>query len=125
MCKEPQFSQLVGENIASLIKENDKIAVFFWRNKHHVCDKMRTVLENLYADLVNPDLPEIGFTWIDADERRDVCEELSVFFFPTIIFFREGKEIARFTCLTSKDAIRHQIEEIMGKRSPVPSEVYF
>ncbi len=125
MYREPRFSQYTGREITSWLKRNSRAVIFFWCGWRELCEKMKVFLEKCHAELIKSELPEIEFVWIDADERGDLCEELSVPSVPTVVFFKKAEEVARFSCLTSREAIRHQIENLMGKEFSTPAESYF
>lgn len=125
MYEEPKFNEFIGEKITPWLGKNIRTVVFLWCGWRESCEEMKVFLEEYYAELIKSGFPETDFVWVDADERGDLCEELSVPSVPTVVFFKKSEEVARFSCLTSREAIRHQIENLMGKETPASEESYF
>ena len=56
--------------------------------------------------------PEFPIYIIDFDENRELKERLGVKGFPTMLFFKDGKEISRMEGLKQKPAIIKAIEAL-------------
>mgnify|MGYP001439583444 FL=1 len=56
--------------------------------------------------------PEFPIYIIDFDENRELKERLGVKGFPTMLFFKEGKEVSRLEGLKQKPAIIKAIEAL-------------
>ena len=56
--------------------------------------------------------PEFPIYIIDFDENRDLKERLAVKGFPTMLFFKDGKEVSRLEGLKQKPAIIKAIEAL-------------
>lgn len=56
--------------------------------------------------------PEFPIYIIDFDENRELKERLGVKGFPTMLFFKEGKELSRLEGLKQKPAIIKAIEAL-------------
>ncbi|WP_319588803.1 thioredoxin family protein [uncultured Desulfobulbus sp.] len=56
--------------------------------------------------------PEFPIYIIDFDENRDLKERLGVKGFPTMLFFKDGKEVSRMEGLKQKPAIIKAIEAL-------------
>jgi thioredoxin 1 len=56
--------------------------------------------------------PEFPIYTIDFDENRELKEQLGVKGFPTMLFFKEGKEVSRLEGLKQKPAIIKEIDAI-------------
>ncbi len=57
--------------------------------------------------------PDFPIYTIDFDENRELKERLGVKGFPTMLFFREGREVGRLEGLQQKPAIIKAIEAIV------------
>jgi thioredoxin 1 len=51
---------------------------------------------------------------INVDENPDLANELSVLNIPTLVFFKDGKEISRMIGVNSKEAIESKLDKILG-----------
>lgn len=72
------------------------------------CKMLAFVLKDI--DKQKPDFP---IYTIDFDENRDLKERLGVKSFPTMLFFKDGKEANRMEGLKQKPAILKAIEELV------------
>ncbi len=50
---------------------------------------------------------------INIDERSDVASELGIRFIPTLIFFKDNKEVKRLTGLQPEDTISEVLERFL------------
>ena len=121
MRQEPQFGRFTGKRIAPWIETMGRVLVFFWCDWRKDCRQMREILDRHYRGLINPAFPDITFVWVDADERKDLCQELSVTRFPTVLFFENGQESARFTCLSSREGILNLMHYWLGQGQESPA----
>ncbi|MGI6657558.1 MAG: thioredoxin family protein [Desulfobulbus sp.] len=71
------------------------------------CKMLSFVLKDI--DKMKPDFP---IYTIDFDENRELKERLGVKGFPTMLFFKDGKEVSRLEGLKQKPAIIKEIEAI-------------
>lgn len=56
--------------------------------------------------------PDFSIYTIDFDENRELKERLGVKGFPTMLFYKDGREVARLEGLQQKPAIIKAIEAI-------------
>ena len=61
---------------------------------------------------INEETPDFPIYIIDFDENRTLQEQLGVKGFPTMLFFKDGKEVSRLEGLQQKPAIIKAIEAI-------------
>ena len=57
--------------------------------------------------------PAFPIYTIDFDENRDLKERLGVKGFPTMLFFKDGKEVSRLEGLKKKPVIIKAIDELL------------
>lgn len=62
---------------------------------------------------ISKNKPEFPIYIIDFDENRELKEHLGVKGFPTMLFYKDGKEVSRLEGLKQKPAIIKAIEAIM------------
>ncbi len=53
-------------------------------------------------------------TAIDIDENREVALKLGIHSIPTLILFKEGREIQRFIGLQSEEALTRALENVLS-----------
>lgn len=53
---------------------------------------------------------ELGVLKIDIDEEEGITEKLDVMSIPTLILFKDGKEVDRLTGFKSKEVIENMIK---------------
>ena len=49
----------------------------------------------------------------DVDEAPEIATDLSIMNIPTLLLFKDGKEIARMTGVNSKEAIENKIKSLI------------
>lgn len=77
----------------------DKEAVVdFYANWCGPCKMFGPIFEDISKEKT------INFVKLDVDSYSDIAREYGVMSIPTIILFRDGKEVKRFTGFMSKDA---------------------
>lgn len=72
------------------------------------CKMLAFVLRDVSAQ--QPDFP---IYTIDFDANRELKERLGVKGFPTMLFFKEGREVNRMEGLKQKPAILKAVEEML------------
>ena len=69
------------------------------------CRALLPILEKLAADT------NTRVVTLDADAHPNLAARLRVTAFPTLILFREGREVARHVGLTTLKRLSHMLEE--------------
>ncbi|MFT4310259.1 MAG: thioredoxin [Candidatus Woesearchaeota archaeon] len=57
------------------------------------------------------DLPEVKFAKCDVDNAQDVPASLGIRSIPTIVFFKDGKEVGRFSGVLGKEEFIKKVKE--------------
>lgn len=86
---------------AELQKAGLPVIVDFWASWCGPCQMMAPVLEELAVDFSGKLL--VGK--LNVDENRRTAEEFGVMSIPTLILFRDGKEVARITGFRPKEEL--------------------
>lgn len=68
------------------------------------CKMLAPILEELDGNLT--------IIKINVDKREDLAKEYNVMSIPTVIFFKEGKEVNKFVGFREKEEIEQIIKEI-------------
>ncbi len=106
---KPDFAQFTGELTERwLSKMSMPALIFFWCDWREECEHMGSLLEKLAKEY-----QKVKFYWVDADEQGNICRELSVPGVPTVVIFKNGREIVRFTSISSREGILHHLDELV------------
>lgn len=69
------------------------------------CKKVPALLEEILAELPQNERSNIAAYEVDITENIEIAQKLFVLGVPTIIIFKQGKEVKRFNSLPKKDKI--------------------
>ncbi|MFO8048727.1 MAG: thioredoxin [Desulfosudaceae bacterium] len=73
------------------------------------CKAQEPVLEKLAADFDG----RVTFAAVDVDRNPDAAALMKVMSIPTLVLFREGKEMNRFVGLQSENVLSEAIEQML------------
>ncbi len=95
---------LTDANFTHQIKDNI-VLVDFWADWCMPCKMMAPILNDLAANL-----PE-GYTVgkLDVDKNQATAQRFNVRSIPTLVLFKDGKEINRFVGVKTKDFLRKEM----------------
>lgn len=71
------------------------------------CTMQKPIIEELEKEMKG-----IKFEKINIDEESDKAGEAGVMSIPTIIIYKDGKEVNRFVGLTNKETLKKAIEKV-------------
>lgn len=100
---KPQFISDQDFSTSVLDKEG-LVVVDFWATWCGPCRDMDPVIQ----DLANHHR-DVTFVKIDVDKNKQVKEQYSVWGLPTIVFFKDGKEVSRQVGLTTEGTVNNKI----------------
>ncbi len=100
------ITEITEKEYQSLDQSTPKL-IEFYSKTCGPCKMLSFVLKD-----INKQKPEFPIYIIDFDENRELKEQLGVKGFPTMLFFKNGKEISRLEGLKQKPAIITAIEAI-------------
>jgi thioredoxin 1 len=98
--KEEDFEQFVGTS-------NMPVLVEFWADWCSPCHMIAPVVEEIAGEFAG----KIQVARLDLEKNQKVGENLKVRSIPTLIFFKDGKEIERSIGFKSRDDLRRLIEK--------------
>jgi len=100
------------------LSESDKpVIVDFWAGWCAPCMASKPILEKLAKEYSE----KITFMPVNADDSREVLEQFRIFGIPTVITFRNGKEVGRVTGAQAESGYRVMFESLAaGKEIKVP-----
>ena len=89
-----------------VVKSEKLVLVDFFATWCGPCQMLAPILEELSKD--NEDFEIVK---IDIDEERDLAIENEIEFVPTVVIFKNGKEVDRMTGVFDKNEILEKIEK--------------
>ena len=89
------------------IISTDVTVVDFFATWCGPCKMISPIIEKLANDMTN-----VKFVKIDVDKHDDLARIYGIMSIPTLIFFKDGKEIKRHIGFINEDKIKEIINEI-------------
>ncbi len=103
--------EVTQENFEKEVLKSDKaVLVDFWAPWCMPCKIIAPVMEKISEEMK----AEIRVMKSNVDEAPEVATELSIMNIPTLLLFKDGKEIARMIGVNSKEAIEAKIKSLIG-----------
>lgn len=97
---------LTDQNFQQQIK-GKVVLVDFWASWCMPCKMMAPILNEVASDL--PDHANIGK--VNIEEHQSLANKFNIRSIPTMILFKNGKEVDRFVGIKSKEFLKQQIEK--------------
>ena len=101
------ITEITQEDYETLDQNEPKL-IEFYSKVCGPCKMLAFVLKDISKQ--KPDFP---IYTIDFDENRELKERLGVKGFPTMLFFKDGKEVSRLEGLKQKPVITKAIDELL------------
>jgi thioredoxin 1 len=91
---------------AEVLKSNTPVLVDFWATWCPPCKMIAPILEEIATEKNG----QIKIAKIDADENPSTVQQLGVMSLPTLILFKNGKEMSRVIGYRTKKQLVQQVE---------------
>lgn len=98
------MENLNSENFKDKIKTGTTI-VDFWAEWCGPCKALGPIFEEL-----SKEIKDVTFAKLNVDESGEIAADQGVRGIPTLIIYKDGKEIDRIVGLLPKDALKQRIE---------------
>ncbi|MDE6079533.1 MAG: thioredoxin [Duncaniella sp.] len=100
------------ENVKEIIASGKPVVIDFWATWCGPCNRLTPIIEELAAEYEGT--VEIGK--YNIEEENDLTTEYRIMSIPTILFFRDGKNVAdlRMAGLQPKDKIKANIDKLLA-----------
>jgi len=97
------MKKITSEEFDNTIKESQYVVIDFSSPGCAPCKKVPPLLDEIISEL--SDINISGYE-VDVTEAPDIAQKLFVLGVPTIVVYKEGKEIKRFNSVPKKDKIK-------------------
>jgi len=103
--------EVTQENFEKEVLKSDKaVLVDFWAPWCMPCK----IIAPAVAEIAGEMKGKVRVMKVNVDEAPDVATELSILNIPTLILFKDGRELARIIGVNSKEAIENKIKSVIG-----------
>lgn len=102
-----EIVKLSDSNFESTVKESKNLIVDCWAPWCGPCRMLAPTFEALAKDYVG----KVTFAKLDTDESPKVAMNLGIHSIPTLIFFRDGKQVDRMTGVHPRPSIENMIKK--------------
>ena len=105
-----EMVEVTQENFGKEVVESERpVLVDFWAPWCMPCKIIAPAVEKIADEMKT----EIKVMKANVDEAPEMATELSIFNIPTLVLFKDGKELARIIGVNSKEAIENKIRSLI------------
>lgn len=102
--------EVTNENFEKEVVKSEKpVLVDFWAPWCMPCKIIAPAVDKIAEEMK----AEIKVMKSNVDDAPEVATELSILNIPTLILFKDGKELARIIGVNSKEAIENKIRSVI------------
>jgi len=102
--------EITQENFEKEVLKSDKpVLIDFWAPWCMPCKIIAPAVEKLADELKG----KVKVFKSNVDDAPDIATELSVLNIPTLVLFKDGKEVSRMIGVNSKEAIEAKIKTLI------------
>ena len=102
--------EVTQENFEKEVLNSTKaVLVDFWAPWCMPCKIIAPAVEKISEEMGS----EVKVVKANVDESPEIATEMSIMNIPTLLLFKDGKEIARMIGVNSKEAIENKIKSLI------------
>ncbi len=102
--------EITQENFEKEVLKSDKpVLVDFWAPWCMPCKIIAPAVEKIAEEMSQ----KVKVSKSNVDEAPGIATELSVMNIPTLVLFKDGKEVSRMIGVNSKEAIEAKIKSVI------------
>lgn len=94
---------------AEIVDSKLPVLVDFWAPWCGYCTKLSPVIDELAAEMGD----KVKFVKVNVDENRSIAQRYSVMSLPTMLLFKDGKQIEKFMGFMPKNTISSKIAALL------------
>jgi len=100
--------QFTDQNFEAEVLKSDKpVLVDFWAAWCGPCQMMGSIIDELAEEVKGK--YKVGK--LNVDESRETAMKYSVMSIPTLIIFKDGKDVKQFVGVQAKDNLKEELEK--------------
>lgn len=104
------MTELSQDNFEKEVLKSDKpVLVDFWAPWCMPCKLIAPAVEKLAEEMKD----RVSVLKSNVDENPDIATELAIMNIPTLVLFKDGKEVSRMVGVNSKEAIAAKINSVI------------
>lgn len=101
--------ELNNENFENEVLKSDKpVVVDFWAAWCGPCRMMGPIFEEL-----SDDMTDVKFAKLSTEDHGDKASEFNIMSIPTLVVFKEGKEVGRISGVLPKEELKEKIKSFL------------
>ena len=103
--------EITKENFEKeVLNSKTPVLIDFWAPWCMPCKIMAPAVDKLAEELKD----KVKVSKANVDENPDIATDLSVMNIPTLLLFKDGREVSRMVGVNSKEAIEAKINSILA-----------
>jgi len=104
--------EVKADDFKKEVLESDKpVLIDFWAEWCVPCKKIEPIIEELSEEFKN----HVKFLRLNVDENPSIAYEYGIRGIPTLVLFKDGKQVDRIVGLTSRKELSEKITRIKEK----------
>ena len=99
--------ELNGKNFGAFTSKGNAL-VDFWAAWCGPCKMLSPLVEEVAKEMKG----KVNFGKVDVEANQDLAEQFGVVSIPTVIFFKDGEQVERFSGFVEKDKLVKKIKSV-------------